>query len=73
MPSTRSTADMEAAIGRRKPPDPLPHLIRKLSSDIHNRYNSADKTCQRMYEDYQKQQKRLGQIRIELNELNELL
>jgi len=36
-------------------------------------YNSADKTCQDMYNKYEKQQKRLGQIRVEIKELNEQL
>ncbi|PSS08533.1 hypothetical protein M430DRAFT_45485 [Amorphotheca resinae ATCC 22711] len=35
-------------------------------------YNQADETCQAMYNEYQRQQKRLGQIRVEINELNEL-
>jgi hypothetical protein len=36
-----------------------------------NSYNLADKTCHELYTKYESQQKRLGQIRLEINALNE--
>ena len=35
------------------------------------RYSQADEDCQTMYREHEKQQKRLRQIRIEINELQE--
>lgn len=36
-----------------------------------NRYAQADEECQTMYKEHERQQKRLRQIRVEINELQE--
>jgi hypothetical protein len=36
-----------------------------------DRYSQADEECQRLYKEHEKQQKRLRQIRVEINELQE--
>lgn len=41
--------------------------------DDWKKYNAADKTCQEMYNQYERQQKRLGQIRAEIKILKEQL
>lgn len=34
------------------------------------RYSNADGVCQEIYQEYEKQQRRLGQIRVEINALS---
>ena len=36
-----------------------------------HRYAEADEECQKMYKDFERQQKRLRQIRVEIDELQE--
>jgi hypothetical protein len=45
-------------------------MARDIDADVFGRYSNADGVCQEIYQEYEKQQRRLGQIRVEINALN---